>query len=267
MQILAISTFPKAILATTLVQVIALGAVWTLKGRDSFLRKYLGSLVSLAVGVLLATALLHLLPEAIAHLGNTPSLWLVLTATLLGLFATERVFSAMTGGAAEPAGANTLTTHEHHHGHHTSRPLNLVFGGMLHSFVDGVSVAAAFTVDTRVGLVTAIAIMLHEVPHRLGDFALFVHLRVSTKRAMQLAILVGVPSLLGVGLVTVIGASAAGATAWLLPISAGSFLYIAMANLMPELQHECKLRLVFTQILCVLAGAVLVLLIARLPGS
>jgi zinc and cadmium transporter len=267
MQILALSTFPKAILATTLVQVIALAAVWTLKGRDPLLRKYLGSLVSLAVGVLLATALLHLLPEAIAHLGNIPLVWLALTATLIGLFGTERVFSALTGGSAEPAGANTLSTHEHHHGHHTSRPLNLVFGGMLHSFVDGVSVAAAFTVGTRVGLVTALAIMLHEVPHRLGDFALFVHLNVSTRRAMQLAILVGLPSLLGVALVTVIGAGAEQATAWLLPISAGSFLYIAMANLMPELQHECKLRRVFTQITCVVAGAVLVLLIARLPGA
>jgi zinc and cadmium transporter len=267
MQILALSIFPQAILATTLVQVIALSAVWALKGRDSFLRKYLGSLVSLAVGVLLATALLHLLPEAIAQLGNTPTLWLVLTATLLGLFATERVFSALTGGAAEPAGANTLSTHEHHHGHHTSRPINLVFGGMLHSFVDGVSVAAAFTVGPRVGLVTALAIMLHEVPHRLGDFTLFVHLKVSTRRAMQLAVLVGLPSLLGVGLVTIIGAGASGATAWLLPVSAGSFLYIAMANLMPELQHECKLRRVFTQIACVLVGAGLVLLIAQLPGA
>lgn len=257
----------QAFFATLAVQGFVLLAVLLLKGREQFLRRYLAALVALAVGVLLATALLHLLPESVEKLGNRPAVWLTLVATLIGLFATERIFSAVTGGTAEPAGADTLSSHEHHHGHHTTRPLNLVFGGMLHSFVDGVSVAAAFTVGLRVGLVTAFAILLHEIPHRLGDFALFLHLSLTPRRASQLALLVGLPSLLGVLLVVVIGSSATGATLWLLPISAASFLYVAMTSLMPELQHECKLRPVLLQIACVVAGAVMVLLIAKLPGA
>lgn len=261
------STALEALLATTVVQTIAIALVWLLKSKEAFLRRYLGYIVALAVGVLLATAFLHLLPEAIAHGGNTTATWSLLGGTILLLFAVERIFAALTGGTAEPAATETLSTLQHHHGHHTTRPMNLVFGGMLHSLADGVSVATAFALDRRTGYLTAFAIMLHEIPHRLGDFALFVHLKISARRALHLAIFVGLPSLVGVAVVAVLGIGGSTATARLLPISAASFLYIATANLMPELQHECSLSKVLRQIFCVLAGAGLVALLGLLPNN
>lgn len=257
----------QPLVAIIVVQTVAVLAVRSLHDRQAWLKRYLGFTVSLAVGVLLATAAMHLLPESVEALGNSRGVWAVFCCTLIFLFAIERIFSALTGNAAETAATESLSAHHHHHGHHTTRPMNLVFGGMLHSFVDGVSAAAAFSINLRVGLFTALAITLHEIPHRLGDFALFVHLGVKPKRALQLAILVGAPSLVGVATVAAIGTAGARASVWLLPVSAASFFYIATANLMPELQQECRMSRVFGQIAALLGGALLVFLLGQLPGA
>lgn len=249
------------------VQIVAVASVQWLHTRTTLLKRYLGHAVALAVGVLLATGLLHLLPEALEELGNRSSLWLAFCGTFVFLFAVERIFSALTGNPAETAATETLSTVHHHHGHHTTHPMNLVFGGMLHSFVDGVSAAAAFTLGPRIGMLTALAIVLHEIPHRLGDFALFMHLGLGERKALRLAALVGLPSLLGVLLVAAIGSAGVSASAWLLPVSAASFVYVAAANLMPELQHECKLTRVAGQIGMLVIGVGLVVLLGKLPGA
>lgn len=240
-----------------------LAAVW-LSGRRRLLDDGLPYLVSLAVGVLLATALLHILPEAIASIGNRQALWLAFSATIFSLFCIERFFAAVTGHGVEVSGHREPDSGPHH-GHHSARPLGLVFGGMLHSFVDGVSVAAAFSVGRRVGWLTAVAITLHEVPHRMGDYALLMHLRLSRRRALQLVVLMGVAAIAGVFLVAVIGHTFAAAN-WLLPVSAASFVYIALVNLMPELAGERRLRSVAIQLVCMLTGAGIVGFLIRLPS-
>lgn len=259
--------FIEPLLATIGIQALAVSCVQWLHARHAWLKKYLGFTVSLAVGVLLATASMHLLPEAVDDLGNTPAVWTVFCATVFGLFAVERIFSALTGSTAETAATESLSVHQHHHGHHTTQPMSLVFGGMLHSFVDGVTAAAAFAIDRRVGILTAIAITLHEIPHRLGDFALFLHLGLKERRALLLAVLVGAPSILGVIVVALVGAAGQQATRWMLPVSAASFFYVATANLMPELQHECKIPRVLAQIAALIAGGALVFLLGLLPGA
>jgi zinc and cadmium transporter len=137
---------------------------------------------------------------------------------------------------------------------------------MLHSFVDGVSVAAAFSAGRRIGWLTAVAITLHEVPHRMGDYALLRHLHVSRTRAIRFILLIAVAALVGVALVGIAGHTFA-ATDWLLPISAASFVYIALVNLMPELPGESTIRSVCGQLLCMIAGAALVALVLRVPGA
>ncbi len=243
------------------VQVAAVGAAWALGAREAWLRRYLGLLVSTAVGVLMATAILHLMPEAVAQLGNRQGVWLVVGGTMLALFCVERIFQAATGAAAD----EVLTAADgHRHGVSLGTPHGIVFASMLHSFVDGTAVAAGFLAGIRLGWLTAFAIALHEIPHRMGDYALFVHLRVSARRALLLAALAGAPSLLGVALVAMLGLTGSGRIAWLLPVSAGSFLYIACVNLIPELPRELMPRAVALQILSLCAGVVLVMLAAGL---
>jgi zinc and cadmium transporter len=247
------------------VQALAVGAAWVLRTRERMLQRQLPFIVSLAVGVLLATALLHLLPEAVEQLGNGTRTWALLGGTMLVLFALERIFFALTGSHAEPEIA-PLHTHTHvHHGHsdsrgHSTRPMSLVLASMLHSFVDGAAVGVAFLAGPRIGWITAVAIALHEIPHRLGDFAVLVHLKLSPARALRLAALAGAPSFLGLAAVLYAGTMRTQNIALLLPVSAGSFLYIATVNLLPELQEECRWSRVTLQILCLVAGVGLVML-------
>ena len=265
------------------VQLVAVAAAWQLRRRDRLLREQLPYLVSLAVGVLLGTALLHLLPEAVELLGNRMAVWTSLGGTMVLLFAAERIFYAATGVRAEqPDPQRLLLEHEaHEHGHahqhcsgetgshdgRTMQPMSLVMASMLHSFVDGAVIASAFVASERIGWLTAFAVALHEIPHRIGDFALFVHLGVTKDRALRYAAIEGAPAVVALGAVLALGSQGVRAIHWLLPISAGSFLYIAMVSLMPELQIECRMGRVLGQLGCLVGGIVLVAALAGLPSS
>lgn len=262
------------------VQVVAVGAAWVLRRRDRLLREQLPYLVSLAVGVLLGTALLHLLPEAVELLGNRQALWLSVGGTMVLLFGLERVFYALTGVRGEqPDPQRMLREHEAHaHGHahggageahdghdgRVTQPMSLVIASMLHSFVDGAAISTAFAASERIGWLTAFAVALHEIPHRIGDFALFLHLKVAKGKALRYAVLEGLPAFAGLAAVLALGSRGVRAIDFLLPISAGSFLYIAMVSLMPELQIECRMRRVLGQLGCLVAGVLLVAVIAGL---
>jgi zinc and cadmium transporter len=252
-----------ALLAVFALEAVAMLAAWLLRRRDYALSAFLPYLVSVATGLLLATALLHLLPEAIASLGNTPRVWYLLAGGILGLFCVEQIVAAI----VHTGDAGVVHVHAHGHAHHSLRPANLIVASSLHSFLDGVSVAAAFAAGPRVGWITALAISLHEVPHRVGDFAVLLHAGYSATSALRMAVLPSLGALLGVALVAAFGASSGTAVYWLLPISAASFLYIACVNLLPELRHQHSRLAIALQMLCLFGGAALVALVAGLPGA
>lgn len=257
------------LIAVLAVQLLAVSAAYGLRSREEALRQKLPYLVSLAVGVLLATALLHLLPESVDALGNGRGVWLATGGTLFALFAAERLFGALTvedvdniepkAGAADSHAHGPACAHTPGH-RRTLRPINLLLASSLHSFVDGAAIATAFLVNPRLGLLTAVAVALHEVPHRLGDVAVLLHLGLAPARAVRFAAIVGVPALVGASAVLALGAGGTGVFRWLLPISAGSFLYIAGVNLLPELQTELPARTVWMQLLCLGVGVGVVLL-------
>jgi zinc and cadmium transporter len=258
------------------VQALAAAAVLSLHRSDAWLRRALPYVISVAVGVLLATGAAHLLPEAVETLGNRSAVWITLVLTMLGLYAFERIFQLVSGVRAEPlqeskeddVEAQCAELHGGHQHHHTaSKPATLLLGCVTHSLVDGTSVAAAFSVDVRVGWVTALAVGLHEIPHRLGDFALLVHMGLSRGRAALLAIAAGGSSLLGWGVVAALGAGGSHRVAWLLPVSAGSFLYISLVDLLPELQSEQTPAAVVGQIAALAGGVALALGLTHLPGA
>lgn len=259
-----------ALLAVFALETVAMLAAWLLRRREYALTAFLPYLVSVATGLLLATALLHLLPEAVQSLGNTPRVWYLLAAGILGLFCIEQLiaFIVQSGNMAVVDEAPVVQVHMHGHSHvHALRPSNLIVASSLHSFLDGVSVAAAFAAGPRVGWITALAISLHEVPHRVGDFAVLLHAGYSATSALRMAVLPSLGALLGVALVAAFGASGGTAVYWLLPISAASFLYIACVNLLPELRHQHSRFAIALQMACLFAGAALVALVAGLPGA
>ena len=252
------------------VQLLAIGAAWLLRTREARLHARLPYLVSMAVGVLVATAFLHLLPDAVEALGNGRAVWLTVSLTLFVLFTFERLFLTLSGTASsELAHPHTHAADcaETHPRMEKARPLNLVAGSSLHSLADGAAIATAFAVSPGLGLLTGLAVALHEVPHRLGDVAVLLHLGVKPGAAMRYAVLVGLPAVLGAAVVLVLGEAGALTLRWLLPVSAGSFLYIAGVDLLPEVQAPRRLTHLAAQLGCLAFGIAVVLAVAGLVGA
>jgi zinc and cadmium transporter len=176
-------------------------------------------LVALAAGTLLGGALLHLLPEAVDAMGNELEVYLWLVGGFLSFFVLEQF----------------LHWHHCHRADHQHEPLGylvLVADGV-HNFIGGLAVAGAFLVDVRVGLVTWVAAAAHEVPQELGDFGILIHAGWSKARALLVNFASALTFLVG-GWVAYALAGRFEVT-WLLPFAAGNFVYIAAADLIPEL--------------------------------
>jgi zinc and cadmium transporter len=262
----------SSLLAVIGVQALAALAVTWLHRFEDGMQRALPYVISVAIGVLLTTGAAHLLPESVEALGNRSALWIVFVLTMLTLYAFERIFHLLSGVSAEPCPTDVdcgedHAHDEHHHHHHASRPATLLIGCVTHSLVDGTSVAAAFTVGAHIGWITALAVGLHEIPHRMGDFALLVHMGMARNRAALLAIGAGGSALLGWALVAALGSSGSGKVAWLLPISAASFLYISLVDLLPELQEETNVKKVIGQLVCLTIGVALALGLTQMRGA
>ena len=226
-------------------------------------------MVSLAAGALLGTAFGHLLPESVERIGSGRKLWGLLLAGFMTFFVLERFLCVWCSGSSNPIGA--INPHPHHHGDlyptaaiHShehgsfagSRQMvtNLLFGAAVHSLIDGMAIATAYTVGTRLGVITTIAILFHEAPHHIGDVSILIHKGIPVGRAVVMSLLAGASSALGALLVLLVGTQSIGVTTILLPFATANFLYIASANLMPELQSERGLSQSLMQTFLFVAG-------------
>ena len=212
-------------------------------------------LVSLAAGALLGTAFGHLLPESVERIGAGPKL----SGLLLGGFVTFFVLETVLRVWCNRSYDHTRHVNVHHHGNLYPQPAihpsdhgssagnqpmvtNLLFGAAIHSFIDGMALATAYTTGTRLGVITTIAVLFHEAPHHIGDVSILIHKGIPVVRSVVLSLLAGATAALGALLVLLVGTQSTAVTTILLPFTTANFLYIASATLMPELQHERGLR-------------------------
>ena len=209
-------------------------------------------LVSLAAGALLGTALGHLLPESVEQIGSGRKLSALLLAGFVTFFVLEKALRVWCNRFSDHAGGGN--PHHHHGGLEPpvviasrwrgssagNRPMitNLLFGAAIHSVTDGMALAAAYTVGTRLGVITTIAVLFHEAPHHIGDVSILIHKGIPVVRAVVLSLLAGATAALGALLVLLAGTRSTSVTTILLPFATANFVYIAVANLMPELQNE-----------------------------
>jgi zinc and cadmium transporter len=220
----------------------------------TWLHRFADRMVAFAVGVMLATAFTGLLPEAL-HQGLDPEqAGLVLLAGLLVFFLLEKA---------------ALWRHEHHHGadhdgggRHRPRPQVglIVLGDGLHNFVDGVLIAAAFLTDSALGWATALAVLAHEVPQEIGDFMVLLGAGVPRRRALALNALSGGAMVLGGVLGWLALRQLQAAVPFVIVLSAASFIYIAIADLVPELHRHRRPSDAAAQALLLAAGLAAVLL-------
>jgi len=251
-------TWAYTLVAVSVVSLLSLVGVLTIARDRKRLESLLGVLVSLAAGVLLGSAMIHLLPEAADQLSNDLLVSGLFLAGFLGFFLLE----------------GSLWQHHHHfgdephvpqghaHGHHHPVVAMNLIGDGAHNFIDGMVIAAAFAADARLGLVTTLAVVAHEVPQEIGDFGVLVFGGLSVRKALWFNFLSSTMAIAGALLVLTVGGRFQNLIAVLLPLTAGSFLYIAAADLIPELhRHDAPRRQRVLHTATLLLGVALMVLL------
>jgi zinc and cadmium transporter len=224
----------------------------------ALLSRFTQHLLSLAAGALLATAFMRLLPEAFEQSAvagvSANVLFAVLLMGLIFFFLLDK--AELWHHGHEHGHSHSEVAHTHHH--HTGGSWAVLLGDSVHAFGDGILIAAAFVADSRLGVAAALAVMAHEVPHHVGDLVVLRQSLGNAKAALIKLSLSGSVTALG-GL---IGYLLVGALEEYLPlflvVAASSFIYVALADLIPQLQKRLSPTETAAQVAWLFAGIALV---------
>jgi zinc and cadmium transporter len=223
-------------------------------------------MVSLSTGVLLGTALLHVLPEAFESKADPHALFLTLLGGLMFFFLLEK--AELYRHAHHHEGDHPH--HHHHHGFDREQAgrggWSVLVGDSIHNFCDGLLIAAAFLADPHLGWVTALAIGLHEIPQEVGDYIVLLNAGFSRSRALLYNAISGLASVAGgvLGYYTI--GPFTGALPYLLVAASSSFVYVAVADLIPQLQRRIPLGETLAQLGWLGGGLLLISIVTRHIG-
>ncbi|WP_299513245.1 ZIP family metal transporter [uncultured Limnohabitans sp.] len=273
-----------AILLGTLVA--GIGSVW-LAAWLSFgvLSRYTQHMLSLAAGALMATAFLHLLPEAFESQAGAHELFLTLLLGLVFFFLLDKAelwhHGHEHGGGHGHHGHGThdhdqvQAAHAHspvhaHTAHSTAESTRgqwaVLAGDSVHCFGDGILIASAFIADMRLGVIAALAVLAHEVPHHMGDLAVLRQGSSSRQAAIVKVSMAGAITALGGAVGYVLVDALHDWLPYFLVVASSSFVYVALADLIPQLQKRLSARETATQILWLGLGIGMVVLVSALAG-
>jgi len=211
--------------------------------------------VSFAIGAMLGAALLGLLPHAFADAGNADShgVSAAVLAGLLGFFLLEKL---------------VLWRHCHvehcemhdpdEHAHRRAAAILILLGDGIHNFIDGVLIGAAFLTDIHLGVVTSLAVAAHEIPQEVGDFAVLLHGGFDRARALLFNLLSSVTTVLGGLLAYFVLKDMTAYLPYVLAVAASSFIYIAVADLIPGLHKRLEIRATVQQVVLISAGVAII---------
>ncbi|MRW83587.1 ZIP family metal transporter [Pseudoduganella sp. FT26W] len=242
------------LLATTLAGVVSITAAAVFS--FTLLSKVVERMVSLSVGIMLSTSLLHALPEAFESTASARSLFATLLGGLLAFFLLEKLAILRHSHHHEHDG------HHHHHGHdkHEAGKAGwmILVGDGMHNFTDGILIAAAFLANPELGLVTGLAIIAHEIPQEIGDFIVLLNAGFSRTRAYVYNLLCSLLAIAGglLGYYTLDRASSL--IPYVLVFASSGFIYIAVSDLMPQMQRRATMRETVPQVLLIAAGVAIV---------
>lgn len=232
------------------VSLISLIGILTLGLQEKKLRKILVYLVSFSAGALLGDVFLHILPE-MAETGLGVAEGFYFLAGLIVFFLLEK-----------------FILWNHNHGEHDESVHSSVylstFGDSLHNFIDGLVIAAAFLVDIRLGVATTLAVIFHEIPQEIGQFAILLHGGWSKTKATLYNFLSALSSILGALVVVLFARNLEGAPSFLIAFAGASFIYIALSDIVPQLHKEASNRKSIYQVIWLVAGVVLMALLLHL---
>ena len=214
-------------------------------------------MVSLSVGIMLSTSLLHALPEAFESGTDPRHLFGALLAGLLAFFLLEKLAILRHSHHHEHDG------HHHHHGHDKAEAGRagwmILLGDGMHNFTDGILIAAAFLANPQLGIVTGVAIIAHEIPQEIGDFIVLLNAGFSRTRAYVYNLLCSLLSVAGGVLGYYTLDKATNLIPFVLVFASSGFIYIAVSDLMPQMQRRATMRETIPQVFLIALGVVIVL--------
>lgn len=238
-------------------------------------------LLSLAAGALLATAFMHLLPEAFESQAGAHDLFATLLVGVVFFFLLDKAELWHHGhehSHAEPAGHDAH--HDHHHGHHHGHDHGhahhhgpraggwaLLTGDSVHCFGDGILIASAFMADMRLGVIAAVSVMAHEVPHHMGDLVVLRQTSANRRMALLKVSLAGAVTALGGAVGYFLVGQLQDFLPYFLAVASSSFVYVALADLIPQLQKRLTARETIAQIAWLIAGMVVVTMVSGVAHS
>lgn len=220
---------------TFIIALLAFIGAFTLCLKEDLLNKILLVLVSLSAGALMGGAFIHLIPKSIEKFGNGDILIFVLVGLIL-FFIIEKIL-------------HWRHCHKGKCDVHTFHYMNLV-DDSIHNFIDGVIIAASFSLSVPLGLTTLVAIVTHEILQEIDDFGVLVYGGFEKKKVIIMNFLVALLVVLGGVVGYFISHGITQATAFLLPFAAGGFIYIAATDLVPEIKKELDLKKIYSYIDC-----------------
>ncbi|MDD1613918.1 MAG: ZIP family metal transporter [Methylococcaceae bacterium] len=225
--------------------------------------------ISFAIGALLAVAFWGLIPEAFAEV--KPEQFQALSGTILagilGFFVLEKLliwrhchYGRCEAHGEDGQGDDHAHGHGHSHGHSNAKSAGvlIILGDSIHNFVDGVLIAAAFLTDVQLGIVTSLAVAAHEIPQEVGDFAILLDSGYSKGKALFYNILASLTTVLGGVLAYFSLENLHDSLPYFLALAASSFIYIAVADLIPSLHTKTDMKTSLQQIALIAAGVFLI---------
>lgn len=249
MMYIALYTF----LSVIIVSLISLVGLLSFPISKSNLSKFLLYFVSFSAGALFGDVFIHLLPE-VAEAGLSLQISLYVLAGIVLTFFIERVIHWH----------HCHTTNNHHsHCDHHEKPfayMNL-FGDTVHNFIDGMIIGGSYLVSVPIGVATTIAVILHEIPQEIGDFGILLHAGFTRAKALLYNFLVSLSAFAGAAVALIIGMKSESFLLFLLPFAAGSFIYIAGSDLIPELHKEKVISKSLAQLFFFLSGIIIMFLL------
>ncbi|OGG88272.1 hypothetical protein A2592_00145 [Candidatus Kaiserbacteria bacterium RIFOXYD1_FULL_42_15] len=242
------------LLSVLTISLVSFIGVFTLVLKRNLLNKSIFIFVSLAVGTLLGDVFIHIIPEAYEKISNSTLISFLIIGGILIFFVLEKVL------------------HWHHHTlehaeeHHHPIGKMILLGDGVHNFIDGLIIATSYMISIEIGVATTMAVILHEIPQEIGNFGVLIHAGYKTKKALWYNFLSALTAVAGAVTALLFGNITEQFALWLLPLTAGGFIYIALSDLVPELHKDFRVGQGIIQVIAIMVGVASMLMLLALEG-
>ncbi len=247
-----INALTSSLLATFIVSLISLIGVFTIRFKGKAMQRVVLFLVYMSVGALFGDTFIHLLPEAYQNESKLLTAFGIIGGLLL-FFVLEKILKWRHSHEVD---------NPHHPEHREAKGIEpyaytIIFGDALHNFIDGLLIAASFLINPTTGIATTIAVIAHEIPQEFGNYAILLHTGMRRGQALLWNFLSALTAIVGALIPFIFVANHEALIAYLLPITAGGFIYIAGSDLLPELKEHTRLRDTIAQVLAISFGVLI----------